>query len=170
MGDLTFELLDGSGQAIRARLPDNQALAPRTWQHICVRYSGGQSQSSATILVNGRHVSLRHGDGALVEATPLASAPLKVASMVPTAGLSDIRIYRRWINDQEVQLLAEDFRLLRLLRSLSAWDDLSAEDRQRFSRHYDEVMDQNYRQGAAKLAETERRRDFIYSPVRTQPW
>jgi len=160
---LTFELFDDSGEHIKALLPDNEALTPRSWQHVCVRYSGGQSQSSVTISVNGTAVSLRHGTDALVNGAPLASAPLKIASHLPTAGLSDIRIYRRWINDQEVQLLAEDHLVRSLLDSDDAWDELDARQQARFGRYYDEVIDENYRERAAKLSDTQRRRDFIYA-------
>ncbi len=96
-------------------------------------------------------------------ATELATTPLKIASHLPTAGLSDIRIYRRWINNREVQLLAQDHRMRHLLKSASTWDDLDSQDRERLSRYYDEVIDENYRKRAAKLAATGRRRDFIYA-------
>ena len=161
--ELTFELSDASGNGISSLLPDNEALSPRTWQHVCVRYSGGQSKSSITILVNGRVVAIRQQSEGLVEATELATAPLKIASQLVTAGLSDIRIYRRWINDREVQLLAQEHLLPRLLKSESNWNNLDSRYREQLSRYYDEAIDEHYRERAAKLAETQRRRDFIYA-------
>ncbi len=160
--ELTFELFDMDGGRIRALLPDNDALTPRTWQHVCVRYSGGQSQSSVTILVNGRTIAIRHGSEALVSATELATAPLKIASNLPTAGLSDVRIYGRWINDREAQLLAQDHQLRELLRSRVSWEELSDSSRELFREHQLEV-DERYRECARELALTQLRRDFIYA-------
>ena len=160
---LNFSLIDANGDTISALLPDNDALIPRTWQHVCVRYSGGQSKSSITILVNGRPIAIRRQSEALVAATELASAPLKIASSLDTAGLSDIRIYRRWINDREVQLLAQDYLLQRLLSADTAWAGLKSTGRQQISRYYDEAIDPDYRKCTASLAETQRRRDFIYA-------
>lgn len=161
--ELTFQLFDSNGERLSALLPDNEGLSPRTWQHVCVRYSGGQSKSSITILVNGRAVAIRHGSEGFVAATELATAPLKIAGHLPTAGLSDIRIYRRWVNDREVELLRQDYSLLRSLKSETTWNDLDAQDHNRLGGYYDEVIDENYRQRAAELAESQRRRDFIYA-------
>ncbi|MBC8289014.1 MAG: DUF1549 domain-containing protein, partial [Planctomycetes bacterium] len=101
-GGLTFELHDGKGNKIHGRLPGEEALIPRAWQHVCVRYSGGLSNSSITVFVNGRRGVLRNSTEFLAEAAELPEAPLKIASSLPTGGLSDIRIFRRWISDDEV--------------------------------------------------------------------
>ena len=162
-GGLTFRLTDANGKSIQGRLPDNEALKPRAWQHICVRYSGGQSNSSVSILANGRAVALRNSSEAFVEPTPLADTPLVIAESMPTAGLSDIRIYRRWVSDQEARLLAKDFKLRHLINSDQVWKDLKDEERtlaENFQRH---KYDENHQQLTREFAETQTRRDYIYS-------
>ena len=162
-GALTFELADGTGKKIRGLLPGDEALRPRAWQHVCVRYSGGQSNAAISILVDGRIGRLRNASEELVDPADLASAPLKVASSLPTAGLSDLRIFRRWVSDEEVLLLGQEHVLKTLLASDAKWDDLDPEDRVRLTRYHDHAIDEGYRNVARELAETERRRDFIYA-------
>ena len=40
-GELSLLLYDRNGNSVHGRVPDNDALLPQTWQHICIRYSGG---------------------------------------------------------------------------------------------------------------------------------
>ncbi len=162
-GNLSFELRDRSGNKVSGQLPDNDALKPRVWQHVCVRYSGGQSTSSISILVNGRRIALRNSTEQHVEAASLADTPLKVAGSLPTAGMSDVRILRRWVNDDEVRLLADDGVLRQLVVSETAWDDLDPQDQRRLDHYYREVADGQYRARSRELADTQRRRDYIYS-------
>ena len=49
-------------------------------------------------------------------ATDLADAPLKIAGNLRTAGLSDVRIFRRWVGDEEARLLARDHLLKQRLQ------------------------------------------------------
>ncbi|MFP6761977.1 MAG: DUF1553 domain-containing protein, partial [Planctomycetaceae bacterium] len=166
-GALTFELHDGAGGRIHGRLPGEEALTPRAWQHICVRYSGGQSNSSVTILVNGRKGILRNATELLIEAAQLPETPLKIASRMPTAGLSDIRIFRRWLTDREVPLLAQEFELRSLLAAQTDWDQIPPA-RQRLAGRFHAVTHRvKYRSMLRELARIERRRDFIYSRSNT---
>ena len=162
-GALTFEMTDTAGKKIRALLPGEEALEPRAWQHVCVRYSGGQANSSITILVNGKLGRLRNSTESYVAATELVETPLKIASSVPTGGLSDIRIYRRWLDAAEVRLLAAEFRLKKLLDQDSDWADLKAEDQQLLTDYFRSVLDEDYRGWIRAYAESEQRRDFIYA-------
>ncbi len=162
-GNLNFEIRDRSGNDVSGRLPDNDALTPRVWQHVCVRYSGGQSTSSISILVNGRQIALRNSTEEHVEAVEMADVPLKVASSLPTAGMSDVRILRRWVNDEEVRLLAADGVVSKRLDSHTAWDDLDRETRSQLDHYYREVLDEDYRARSRELSITQRRRDYIYS-------
>ncbi|MCA9026996.1 MAG: DUF1553 domain-containing protein [Planctomycetaceae bacterium] len=162
-GNLNFEIFDRSGNDVSGRLPDNDALKPRAWQHVCVRYSGGQSTSSITILLNGRQIALRNSTEEHIEATELADVPLKVAGSLPTAGMSDVRIFRRWVNDEEVQLLAVDGELRRLLNSDVPWDDLQPEERDRLDHYYQRAIRDDSRNLSRELANTQLRRDYIYS-------
>ena len=180
-GDVSFELHDGKGNKLRGLLPDNEALTPSTWQHVCVRYSGGQSNSSISILANGRAAFLRNSSESLVEAVELADMPLKIASNLSSAGLSDIRIFRRWVNDDEIQLLAQDYTLKKLLQSSTAWDELDPEQRDLLSAFHNQSIDEGYRTRARELSATEPQRDFIYGrstttlvmqerPMRPRAW
>lgn len=162
-GGLTFELNDGKGNKIHGRLPGEEALIPRAWQHVCVRYSGGQSNSSVTIFVNGRQGILRNSTEFLAQMAELPEAPLKIASSIPTGGLSDIRIFRRWVNNDEVQLLASEFELKSLLATDSKWENLRPEQRQLVTKFHAAVLDQEHRSGLRELATIQKRRDYIYS-------
>ena len=162
-GGLSFQLSDSGGRKISGNLPDNEALRPHTWQHVCVRYSGGQSNSSVSILVNGRAGSLRNSSELHVEATELADTPLKIASNLPTAGLSDVRIFRRWVSDEETLLLAEDSLIRKLCQSDTAWNELAQPDRTRLARFYRQALTKEYRTRSRELSATEKRRDYIYA-------
>jgi hypothetical protein len=160
---LTFDMNDGKGNRIHGDLPDNEALRPREWQHVCVRYSGGQSNSSISIFNDGKAIALRNASENLNEAVALAEVPLKIASDLPTAGLSDVRIYGRWIADEEVQLLAQEPTLFKLLESKQDWEDLDAQQQELLSSFYRQNFDENYQVRSRRYADTARRRDYIYS-------
>jgi hypothetical protein len=162
-GALTFELLDGTGKKIHGRLPGEEALTPRAWQHVCVRYSGGQSNSSVTVFVNGRRGVLRNSTEFLIDATELPEAPLKIATSLPTGGLSDIRIFRRWITEDEIRLLAGEFELRTALASDSKWEQLKPEQKRLAATFRGTTLDEGRRSGLRELAKIEKRRDFIYS-------
>lgn len=162
-GGLRFHLYDGGGRELTALLPGDEALRPRTWQHVCVRYSGGQSNSSVSILVDGRLGALRNSTEKHVEATELAEGQLTIGGGLPTAGLSDIRIYRRWIADDEARLLARDIELKKLLQTQAKWQELTAADRELASSYYNQTVDENYQARSRAFSKTQRRRDFIYS-------
>ena len=160
---LTFEMSDGKGDRIQGVLPDNEALRPGQWQHVCVRYSGGQSNSSITILANGRAAALRNATESFVEATELADSRLQLAPNLPTAGLSDLRIYRRWLTDDEVTLLAREIALAQYLSSEMDWSGLASEQQSLLTSFYRYSIDEPYKSLARKYAATAGRRDYIYS-------
>ena len=162
-GGLTFQLFDTKGQKISGLLPGDEALRPRAWQHVCVRYSGGQSNSSISILANNRAGRLRNDSENYVDATELADVPLKIASILPTAGLSDVRIFRRWVSDEEARILASDSLLKKLLTLDTAWSGLDPRDRDWLTQFHHNVVDEGYRALSRELSGTGRRRDFIYS-------
>jgi hypothetical protein len=161
-GALIFEMFDPTGKKIRGVLPDNEALTPRTWQHVCVRYSGGLSNSSISVIVDGKQGSLRNSSEAYIEAAPLAETPLLVGSRLPTGGMSDLRIFRRWLLDEEVKLLSRDHQLAELASSARGWSDLKP-DEQSLVSSWRRQLDADYQTAARELAATARRRDFIYS-------
>ena len=162
-GGLTFELHDGAGKRIRALLPGEEALTPRAWQHVCVRYSGGLSNSSISILVNGRPGVLRNSTEELIGATEVKAASVRIAGRMPTAGLSDIRMHRRWLTSEETRVLANEHRLKRLLASDVGWNKLNDAQRKIASQLHATTIDERTSGLFRKLAATQQRRDFIYS-------
>ena len=162
-GSAVFELFDANGRGVRGVLPDNDALRPRSWQHVCVRYSGGQSNSSISILANGRTASLRNSSESLIEASELANTRLKIASNLRTAGLSDVRIFRRWVSDEEAQLLSQDHVLNKYLASDDAWDELDPEARDLLTKFYKHVVDKDFLARSLELSASLTRHDYIYS-------
>ncbi len=144
-------------------MPGEEALTPRAWQHVCVRYSGGQANSSVNLLVNGKIGRLRNSTEKHVDATEMVDAPLKIATRLPTGGLSDVRIFKRWIGDEEVRLLAAEFELLRLFKSQPDWQQVNPNDREILTLYAKNVTDDRYRARSRELSATERRRDFIYA-------
>jgi hypothetical protein len=162
-GGLTFEWNDGTGQKIRAQLPGEVALKPRSWQHVCIRYSGGQSNSSINILVNGRSEVLRNSSEDLSAAVETPAGPLKIASRMPTAGLSDIRIFRRWLPDEETSLLAQEFTLNALLKSEGDWNTLTTAQQQLVASFHRATVKPESMSRIRSFAATQQRRDYIYS-------
>ncbi len=162
-GGVGFELHDGKGEVIRGNLPDNEALTPRTWQHVCVRYSGGQSNSSISILANARGAALRNGSESHVSAADLAEGPLKIGTQLATAALSDVRIFRRWVSDEETRLLAGDQQINKLLASNLTWDALDDIQQSLISSLLKETGNTLYVANSRNLSNTEKRRDFIYA-------
>jgi len=162
-GGLTFELHDGQGKQIRGKLPGESALTPRAWQHVCVRYSGGMSNSSMNILVNGRPGVLRNSTEDLIGSAEVPASPLKIAPQLPTAGLSDIRIYTRWLTDEESQLLASEFELKTLIESDKKWDNLNEQQRDLATLFHHTTTHPEYVQRLREYVSTQQRRDFIYS-------
>jgi len=162
-GAIDFELHDGEGKTFRGKLADNEALRPRSWQHICIRYSGGQALPSVTILADTRQAFLRVSEEQLVQATDLADVPLVIGGNLPAGGMSDLRVFQRWLSDEEVELLAQEFELRRVLASGQSWQQLDKSSRQLVETFYAQVHDTEYQRLSRELAETQKRYDFIYA-------
>jgi hypothetical protein len=161
--ELTLNIFDGHGNLLEGAWPDNEALRPRAWQHACVRYSGGQSDSSITMLIDGKAGALRKGTEGLIDAADLADTPLKIGSDLPTGALSDLRIFRRWVSDEEVRILAKDHVLKGVLETDTDWSRLEEKDRDLLTHFHNQALDADYRAHSRELSGTESRRDFIYS-------
>jgi hypothetical protein len=161
--ELTLNVFDGRGNLLEGAWPDNEALRPRAWQHACVRYSGGQSDSSISMLIDGKVGALRKGAEGLIDAADLADTPLKIGSNLPTGALSDVRIFRRWVSDEEVRILAKDHVLKGILATDTEWSRLDQEDRDVLTGFHNQTLDEDYRARSRELRATELRRDFIYS-------
>ena len=162
-GNLMFEFNDGTDNQIRGVLPGEDALKPRSWQHVCIRYSGGQSNSSITILVNGRVGVLRNSTEKLLDVAEVPAGPLKIGSDLPTGGLSDLQIYRRWMTEEESGILARAHEINLLLQAESSWESLSDEQQKLVESFYLSRIHPGNAAGLRQYAATQRRRDFIYS-------
>ena len=162
-GTLSFELSDARGASVKGLLPGDQALAPAAWQHVCVRYSGGRSNSSISMLVDGQVRRLRNSNEQLIEATALHDGPLVIGGSLPTGGISDVRIWSRWLSNDEARLLASEFRLRDLAANRAAWDALRDGDRDLVADWHGSVADRSQQLVSAALGRTETRRDYIYA-------
>ena len=162
---LTFQLTDAKGKTVKGLLPGDEALTPRAWQHVLVRYSGGQSNSSISLAVDGEFRRMRNAtESYLIDLEPIV-APLKIAPNLPTGGLSDVRVFDRWISDDEVKLLAREFDLMAM--SGKKWSDLDDEHHELARLYVANRFDEGYKEKLAKLGETQVRRDYIYSRSNT---
>ena len=162
-GAVTFQMYDGKGGEISGRLAGEEALTPREWQHLCIRYSGGRSKTAVTVVVNGDNRRLRNSTQSYCDAVDLKEVPLKLGRSLVSGGLSDIRIYRRWLTGDEVQVLADEFRLREAMGSDSAWWKLPLEQKQMLVRYRKNALLPDYRKGSREFAKSQQRRDFIHS-------
>jgi len=162
-GAVTFELHDGKGSNVRALLPGDEALTPREWQHVCVRYSGGQADSAVTVLVNGFARTLRNASLKKVVGTELASVKLKIAPSLPTGGISDLRIFNRHLVDEEIQLLAREFELKSLLGTKTEWRAVKIGERRLAAMYYQNAVDAKLVELSRALAAQQKRIDYIHS-------
>lgn len=162
-GALTFDLADGRGGAIQGLLAGEEALTPRQWQHVCVRYSGARSDTAVSILVNGENRRLRNSTQAYCDAAELEAVPLKIAADLPSGGLSDIRIFDRWLTGDEVQVLADEFELRDTLARSVAWTDLKPAQQKMLARYRSNALDPAFHKTSVEFAATQKRRDFIHS-------
>jgi len=162
-GELIFQIHDGRGQNISCKLPGEEALTPRAWQHVCVRYSGARARTAVTILVNGENRRLRNSDHSTIDSVVLENAELTIGKNLPSGGISDVRIFKRWLTLEGVQVLADEFVLRNRLASQAGWTDLSSAEQRRVRRFHRIAVDPVYRSTAQELAATQLRRDFIHS-------
>ncbi len=113
--------------------------------------------------MDGRQGVLRNATEDLIEATDLPAGTLRMATRMPTAGLSDVRIFSRWITDAESQLLAQDHLLAALADSDSNWDTLDPATQHLATLFHRTVVDEDSAGTLMNFAATQQRRDFIYA-------
>lgn len=162
-GSLKFTMSDGKGGTIFGNMSGEEALTPRQWQHVCVRYSGGRAKTAVSVVVNGENRRLRNSTQAYCDVVDLKSVPLKLGSNLPSGGLSDIRIFRRWLTGDEVQVLADEFELRKELNSKGKWSDLKPEQQKMLARYRANSLDTAHHKASLAFGETQKRRDFIHS-------
>ncbi|MFV1994963.1 MAG: DUF1549 domain-containing protein, partial [Verrucomicrobiales bacterium] len=140
----------GEEELVRVILPSDQALTPKKWQHFAVRYSGSRAESGLRFLVNGVQRSLRPGTEDLIDFEITAETPLLLGKTFRTGGMSALRIFERWLTDEEVRVLANE----PALRRPGAPESLRR-------LHQAVARDETYRRLSRQLATTQTRRDFI---------
>ena len=162
-GALTFTMSDGKGGSTSGILAGEEALTPREWQHVCVRYSGGRSDTAISVLVNGENRRLRNSTQDYIDVAELSAVPLKIGKSLPSGGLSDIRIFKRWLTGAEAQVLADEFELRKVLAAGGQWSALRPAQRTMLARYRSAALDPAYHAASLQFAATQKRRDFIHS-------
>lgn len=162
-GALTFTMSDGKGGSASGILAGEEALTPRKWQHVCVRYSGGRSDTAISVLVNGENRRLRNSTQDYIDVAELSDVPLKIGKSLPTGGLSDLRIFNRWLTGAEVQILADEFELREALAAGCEWSALRPVQRTMLARYRSNALDPAFHKASREFAGTQNRRDFIHS-------
>lgn len=149
-GGTQFEFCGGDDGLVRSLLPGEEALDPNKWQHLLIRYSGGRSESALEFLVNGKRRPLRPGTEDLIDFDFEGDAPLQLGTSFKSGGMSQLRIFDRWMTDEEARLLASE----NVLRKPDAPESLK--------KLYAAVADDpDYRDLSREFAHTQCRRDYI---------
>jgi len=162
-GAVTFEVNDGQGRKITGLAAGEEALTPRQWQHICVRYSGSRSDDGISIVVGGVVRRLRNSTKDFCSSAELKAVPLKLGSNFPSGGMSDLRIYDRFLTHDEILVLNDEFKLRKALALDADWKDLAAEQKAMLARYRANTLDREYRRISREFAATQTRRDYIHS-------
>lgn len=162
-GAVTLDINDGQGNKISGLAAGEEALTPRKWQHVCVRYSGGMSDDGITIVVDGENRRLRNSTKDFCSPAEMKAVPIRLASNFPSGGLSDLRVFKRWLTVDEIRVLADEFKIRKALASEADWADLPAAQREMLARYRSHALDREYRKTVRELAATQNRRDFIHA-------
>ena len=162
-GAVTFQMYDGKGGEVSGRLAGEEALTPREWQHLCIRYSGGRSKTAVTVLVDGENRRLRNSTQSYCDAVNLKEVPLKLGRSLVSGGMSDIRIFRRWLTSDEVQALADEFKIRRAMSLSTDWKKLDRDRQTMLIRYRNNARLPAYRKISREFAGTQLRWDFIHS-------
>lgn len=164
-GGFEMPIRDDAGTKANSVMPSEFALEPDAWQHIVLRYSGGQSASSLSYLVNGKwrmdrrnddhHLTTRFGDH--------ISDILTIGENAVGGGISDLRIYGRWVTDDEVRLLANEFTWKQLVNRKPDWISLTPAEQQLAVLFYQFNVDEVSVDHNLKLGEMQTWADYIYA-------
>ncbi len=162
-GAVTFEVHDGRGGKVTGLAAGEEALTPRQWQHICVRYSGSQTDVGISIIVDGVVRRLRNSTTDYCSAAEMKAVPVQLGPNFPSGGMSDLRIYDRWLTLDEIQVLADEFKLRKALASDAKWSELPAQQRAMLARYRANTIDHAHRKLSREFAATQKRKDYIHA-------
>jgi hypothetical protein len=106
------------------KVVSNKALDENRWTHVCVTYDGSSKASGVRIYIDGKRQETAVQNDKL-EKTIRTKVPLKIGQRSNTsplegAGLQDVRLYARALDQQEVRGLASGPRLAWLLAKPAA--------------------------------------------------
>ena len=164
-GAFEMPLRDHEGTLCNTLMPSETPLNPDAWQHIAIRYSGGQSASSITYFIDGeQRVGRRLRDVKISDrfGEHLADI-LTLGPEAERGGISDVRIFSRWLVDEEVGLLAKEFAWKNLVSKKPRWSEMTKQERKLAECYYRCNEDKESVNLAYVLGETKARSDYLYA-------
>ncbi|MDF1754794.1 MAG: DUF1553 domain-containing protein [Verrucomicrobiales bacterium] len=164
-GGFDMTVTDEKGTAAKSLMPSETPLKPNAWQQIAVRYSGGQASSSFSFFVDGEWRMVRRSNDTKISNQFGDHLPktIKIAPAAAGGGISDLRIHSRWLLDDELKLLADEFVWRKLVEKKPDWKDLSPEEKELAIRYYQFNEDKESIQLALELGKTRPRSDYLYA-------
>ena len=153
-----------SGGSLNGRLAADMPLKTRSWQHLAIRYSGGQSNISIRIALDGKERVLRNRNGQFVKAAKFLGS-IKLGPKFNTGGLSHVRFYDRMLSDNEIALQNKEFEMKRLFAKdkVYNWKELNDDQRSLLKLYHETLVDKKIMDATSILSKTQKRRDYIYS-------
>ncbi|MDF1753599.1 MAG: DUF1553 domain-containing protein [Verrucomicrobiales bacterium] len=164
-GAFEMPLRDNEGTLCNTLMPSETPLKPNTWQHVAIRYSGGQAASSISYYIDGEwrvgrrnwdtHITDRFGDH--------LSEIMTLGSDAVGGCISDFRIYTRWLLDGELKLLADEFAWKTLIGKKPKWEELTTDELSLVQRYFQFYVDKGTSKLAHLLGESQTRSDYLYA-------
>jgi len=164
-GAFEMPLRDRTGTLCNTLMPSETPLRPDIWQHIAIRYSGGQSASSITYFVDGQWRFGRRSDDTQITNRfgDHISDILTIAPEAQGGEISDLRIYSRWLLEDETKLLADEFKWKKLTSKKPKWKNLTGTEKEMVKRFYRFNVDQTSITAAHQLGRLKIRSDYLYA-------
>ncbi len=164
-GAFEMPLRDHTGTLCNTLMPSETPLKPGVWQHIAIRYSGGQSASSITYFVDGQWRIGRRSDDTQITNRfgEHISDILSIAPEAEGGEISDLRIYSRWLLEDEIKLLADEFDWKKLTSERPSWKALTEDEKEMAKRFYRYNLDQTSIAQTHQLSRLKTRIDYLYA-------
>jgi hypothetical protein len=145
------------------KVVSNKPLEPNRWTHVCITYDGSSKASGVKIYLDGKREETAAPNDKL-EKTIRTKVPFKIGqrsntSAVEGAGLQDIRIYARALNQEEIKGVIDGPRLAWLLnKPATSRSEIETDDLYKgWLRH----LDPTYQAASALLAGLEKEESDI---------
>jgi len=150
-GGLEAQLATAEKDRIKLNTKPAFSLAPSAWQHIAIRYSGGQDAFSFDFFLDGDRDTGTNGSSKKLEGRFDGLVDLILGPHAETCGISHLRVFNRHLADEEIRLLAAEPTLR----------DGGEERSELLLTHFAQTVDTRYRALSRELEATETERDFI---------